>query len=104
MLKLINTIVTAVVVMSAGVAGAETKLQGGGATFPNPIYQRWVTDFQKVHPDVKIDYASIGSGGGIKGITDKTVHFAGSDAPLSKKELEALGGESFVVQVPSCAG
>src|SRR5258705_1965148 len=87
------------------VVKAETKLQGGGATFPNPIYQRWVTEYQKMNPDVKIDYQSIGSGGGIKGITDKTVDFAGSDAPMSKGELEKVsGGAENIVEVPSCAG
>jgi len=82
---------------------ADVRLQGAGASFPNPLYQRWVSEYQKSHPTVKIDYQSIGSGGGIKAITEKTVHFAGSDAPLNKKELTALG-ETNVVQVPSCAG
>lgn len=81
----------------------EVRLQGAGATFPNPLYQLWVSEFQKLHPNVKIDYQSIGSGGGIKAITEKTVHFAGSDAPLNKKELEALGADN-IVQVPTCAG
>ena len=82
---------------------AEVRLQGAGATFPNPLYQRWVSEFQKANPTVKIDYQSIGSGGGIKAITEKTVHFAGSDAPLNKKELTALG-DTNVIQVPTCAG
>src|SRR4051794_37577397 len=85
-------------------AQAQVRLQGGGATFPNPIYQRWVTDYQQSHPNVKIDYQSIGSGGGIKGITDKTFDFAGSDAPLNKKQIEALGGPNKIVQIPTVAG
>jgi phosphate transport system substrate-binding protein len=96
-----------VVIGAAGAAlgmGPEVRLQGAGATFPNPLYQRWVSEYQKSHPDVKIDYQSIGSGGGIKGITEKTVDFAGSDAPMNKKELEAAGGEANIVEVPSCAG
>src|SRR5882672_6761400 len=88
-----TVIAAAVGVLMCGVAfGQEVRLQGAGATFPNPLYQRWVAEFQKGHPTVKIDYQSIGSGGGIKAITEKTVHFAGSDAPLNKKEIEALGG------------
>src|SRR4051812_11312916 len=83
----------------AGSAKADVKLQGAGATFPAPIYQRWVAEYQKVHPEVKIDYQSIGSGGGIKGITEKTVEFGASDAPMSKKELAAAGGD--VVQIPT---
>ena len=84
-------------------SAGDIRLQGAGATFPNPLYQRWVSEYQKSHPTVKIDYQSIGSGGGIKAITEKTVHFAGSDAPVNKKELAALG-EGNVVQIPSCAG
>ena len=88
----------------AAASAGGVRLQGAGATFPNPLYQRWVTEYQRAHPDVKIDYQSIGSGGGIKAITEKTVDFAGSDAPLSKKEIEATGGEANIVEVPSCAG
>ncbi len=97
-------VVTIVLGAAAALGNGDVRLQGAGATFPNPLYQKWVSEYQKVHPEVKIDYQSIGSGGGIKAITEKTVHFAGSDAPLSKKEIQALGGESAVVQVPSCAG
>jgi phosphate transport system substrate-binding protein len=90
-------------VLSVGLQGrAEVRLQGAGATFPNPIYQRWVTEYQSLHPDVKIDYQSIGSGGGIKGITEKTIDFAGSDAPMSKKEKETAKGD--VVHIPTVAG
>lgn len=85
-------------------AEAQTRLQGAGATFPNPLYQRWVAEYQNVRPNVRIDYQSIGSGGGIKGITDKTVDFAGSDAPMSKKELAAAGGAENIVEIPSAAG
>ncbi|HEY7090827.1 MAG TPA: phosphate ABC transporter substrate-binding protein PstS [Tepidisphaeraceae bacterium] len=105
MLGLLKRTAFAVVVLGATVALGETRLQGGGATFPNPIYQRWVTEYQKAHPDVKIDYQSIGSGGGIKGITEKTFDFAGSDAPMSSKEIaaaQAAGGP--VVHLPTVAG
>lgn len=85
-------------------AHADTRLQGAGATFPAPLYDRWVAEYQKIKPDVKIDYQGIGSGGGIKGITDKTIDFAGSDAPMSKAELAAAGGEENIVEIPSCAG
>jgi phosphate transport system substrate-binding protein len=82
---------------------ADIKLQGSGATFPAPFYGRLVAEYQKLHPDVKIDYQAIGSGGGIKDITGGVVDFAGSDAPMGKKELEACGAEN-IVQIPSCAG
>jgi phosphate transport system substrate-binding protein len=94
----------AVLALGVGVASAEVHLSGAGATFPQPLYERWVGEYHKAHPDAAIDYQGIGSGGGIKAITDKTVDFAGSDAPLSKKEIEALGGESKIVEIPSCSG
>ena len=81
---------------------AEVDLNGGGATFPNPIYQKWVQAYQVEHPDVRINYQSQGSGFGIKGITDGTLDFAGSDAPMSDKEKRAAGGT--IVQIPSVAG
>ncbi|HEX8323419.1 MAG TPA: phosphate ABC transporter substrate-binding protein PstS [Tepidisphaeraceae bacterium] len=92
----------ALVALGGGAAMADVRLQGAGATFPNPLYQKWVTEYQAQHPGVRIDYQSIGSGGGIKAITDKTVDFAGSDAPLTTKQMEALGGKA--VHIPATAG
>jgi phosphate transport system substrate-binding protein len=83
---------------------AKTRLQGVGATFPAPFYKRLVVVYEEQHPDVLIDYQSIGSGGGIQAITKKTAHFAASDAPMSKKELEAAGGAANIVEIPTCAG
>lgn len=95
--------IAAVLAVFGGVTLAQdVRLQGAGATFPNPLYQRWVTEYQKIHPETKIDYQSIGSGGGIKSLTEKTVDFAGSDAPMSKKEQETAGAP--VVHIPTCAG
>ena len=97
--------VLAIISLSASIArAAHVRLGGAGATFPNPLYQQWVTEYQKAHPEVKIDYQSIGSGGGIKAITEKTVAFAGSDAPMNKKEIAAAGGADNLVEIPSCAG
>ena len=77
-----RTAAVAAVVLSCGVAAsAETRLQGAGSTFVNPIMQRWVAEYQKLQPNVKIDYQSIGSGGGVKGFLDSTLDFACSDAP-----------------------
>ena len=104
-MKLMNGVAALSIAFSTAAALAgDTRLQGAGATFPNPLYQRWVTEYQKSHPTVKIDYQSIGSGGGIKAFTEKTVDFAGSDAPMNAKELEAAGGQANIVEVPSCAG
>jgi phosphate transport system substrate-binding protein len=103
--KGIKRVGMAAAILTAGIATttlADVRIQGAGATFPNPLYQKWVSEYQKAHPEVKIDYQSVGSGGGITGITQKTVDFAGSDAPLSKKEIEAIGAK--VLQIPSTAG
>ncbi|HEY8665144.1 MAG TPA: phosphate ABC transporter substrate-binding protein PstS [Tepidisphaeraceae bacterium] len=102
MTSLLKKAALAFVTIGCAVASAETRLQGGGATFPNPLYQRWIKEYQKSHPDVQIDYQSIGSGGGIKGITDKTFDFAGSDAPMGKKEIAAA--KEPLVHIPTAAG
>ena len=102
MLKCMTSAAMVAALSFASAASAETRLQGAGATFPNPIYQVWVTEYQKAHPDVKIDYQSIGSGGGIKAITEKTVDFAGSDAPMSAKEMEAA--KDPIIHIPTVAG
>jgi phosphate transport system substrate-binding protein len=81
-----------------------TRLQGAGASFPAPFYKRLVVEYQGIHPDVLIDYQSKGSGGGIQAITDKTVDFCGTDAPMNKTELEGVGGAESIVEFPSCAG
>lgn len=93
-----------VIALGATTAFAGERLQGAGASFPAPFYKRLVAEYQKLHPDIQIDYQSIGSGGGIRAITDKTVQFAGSDAPLSKSEFKKMGGAANIVEVPSCAG
>jgi len=104
MLGLIRKAAVAAIVLGSTVVSAQTRLQGAGATFPNPLYQRWVSEYQTINPSVQIDYQSIGSGGGIKGITEKTIDFAGSDAPMNKKEFDAAGGKDNLVQVPTTAG
>jgi len=83
-------------------ANAEVKLQGAGATFPNPLYQKWFSEYNKITPNAKFDYQSIGSGGGIKQITAKTVDFGGSDAPLKDEELKAAPAE--LLHIPTVLG
>lgn len=82
--------------------GGPVVLQGAGATFPNPLYQKWVSEYGKLHADVKIDYQSIGSGGGIKQIQEQTVAFGASDAPMTDAELKAAPAE--LVHVPTVLG
>jgi len=77
-------------------------LRGAGATFPNPLYQKWVNEYGKLHADVKIDYQSIGSGGGIKQIQARTIDFGASDAPMSDADLKASPAE--IVHIPTVLG
>jgi phosphate transport system substrate-binding protein len=81
---------------------ASTVLNGAGATFPYPIYSKWFDEYNKVHPDVKINYQSIGSGGGVKQFTAKTVDFGASDGPMSDKELFQVDGKS--IHIPTVLG
>jgi phosphate transport system substrate-binding protein len=85
-----------------GGAGGKLNLQGAGATFPNPLYQKWVSEYGKLHPNVLIDYQSIGSGGGIKQIQAQTVDFGASDAPMSDADLKATQGE--IIHIPTVLG
>ena len=83
-------------------------LQGAGATFPAPLYNRWATDYRD-KAGIQVNYQAIGSGGGIRQITEGTVDFGATDRPLSAEELEkgglmqfptVLGGVVPVVNVP----
>ncbi|HXI22893.1 MAG TPA: phosphate ABC transporter substrate-binding protein PstS [Pyrinomonadaceae bacterium] len=85
-----------------GGSSSEVRLQGAGATFPNPLYQKWISEYGKAHTNVKIDYQSIGSGGGIKQIQARTVDFGASDAPMTDAELKASPAE--LLHVPTVLG
>jgi phosphate transport system substrate-binding protein len=69
--------------------GGAVTLNGAGATFPNPLYQKWISTYSAANKNVTINYQSVGSGAGVKNITDKTVDFGASDAPMSDDELKA---------------
>jgi len=87
---------------STGGSNSEIRLQGAGATFPNPIYQKWFSEYNKAHPNLKFDYQSIGSGGGIRQISERTVDFGGSDAPMKDDDLKAAKGE--ILHIPTVLG
>lgn len=99
-------LLVAVLVLSLtlGVVGgalAQVKLNGAGATFPQPLYDKWFYDFSK-QTGMQVNYQGIGSGGGIKAIKAGTVDFAGSDAPLSNSELAEMPGA--IAQIPTVGG
>lgn len=66
---------------------AQVLINGAGATFPNPIYSKWFSEYHKLHSDIQINYQSIGSGAGIKQVTEGTVDFGASDAIMTDKQI-----------------
>jgi phosphate transport system substrate-binding protein len=107
MKKTVAIIMVLMLVAGIGVVQATETLNGAGATFPYPIYSAWAFDYNKVS-GVQLNYQSIGSGGGIKQITERTVDFGASDKPLKPEELAkdnllqfpaVVGGVVFVVNI-----
>jgi phosphate transport system substrate-binding protein len=86
----------------AGPSSGPVHLQGAGATFPNPLYQKWVSEYGKLNPNIKIDYQSVGSGAGIKQIKEQTVDFGASDSPMKDEDLKSAPGE--LLHVPTVLG
>jgi phosphate transport system substrate-binding protein len=78
---------TIAVAALGGVAAAALSLTGAGATFPYPMYSKWFSDYHKMHGDIEINYQSIGSGGGIKQVTEGTVDFGATDGPMNDEQL-----------------
>jgi len=76
-------------------------INGAGATFPAPIYQKWFSEYNKMHPEIKINYQPIGSGGGIKQFTEGTVDFGASDAPMKDDQIAKAPD---VVHIPTVLG
>src|ERR1700674_5885904 len=66
---------------------AQTKLNAAGATFPYPMYSKWFSDYHQMHPEVEVNYQSIGSGGGIRQVTEGTVDFGASDMPMTDAQI-----------------
>ena len=77
-------------------------INGAGATFPNPIYSKWFDEYGKAHPEVRVNYQSIGSGGGIKQLSAQTVFFGASDMPMTDEQLKAAPGP--ILHFPTVLG
>src|SRR5215469_12793814 len=78
----------AAVVIAARVSSAAIRITGAGATFPYPIYSKWFDEYHKLHPDIEFNYQSIGSGGGIRQVTDGTVDFGATDGPMTDEQIK----------------
>jgi phosphate transport system substrate-binding protein len=88
--------------LAVGVSAQTMKINGAGATFPYPIYSKWFSEYNKLHPNVEINYQSIGSGGGIRQVTNQTVFFGASDGPMTNEQLAAA--PSKILHFPTVLG
>ena len=91
-----------VLATAASVSAAPIQINGAGATFPNPIYSKWFSEYNKLHPDIQINYQPIGSGGGIRQLTNQTVFFGATDGPMTNEQIQAAG--AHVMHLPTVLG
>jgi len=101
-ISILGLAVAGVAALTAGVAAQKVQIQGAGATFPNPIYQKWISEYNKLHPNIEINYQSLGSGAGIRQLTNQTVFFGASDGPMTNEQLQAAPGK--VMHLPTVLG
>jgi phosphate transport system substrate-binding protein len=98
----IRKIVLLVCVLLALPVLGQTTLNGAGATFPNPMYSKWFSEYHRVHSDVQVNYQPIGSGGGIRQLTAGTVDFGASDMPMTDKQLQ--DAKAKILNIPTVLG
>src|SRR5262249_39077698 len=98
-IALVTSLTSTAVIASAA---DPVTLQGAGATFPAPLYQRWFQEYAKQHGDVRINYQPVGSGAGIKQFTDGLVNFGASDAAMTDEQIAQV--KDGVVLLPMTAG
>ncbi|MDQ3019105.1 MAG: phosphate ABC transporter substrate-binding protein PstS [Bacteroidota bacterium] len=112
MLRLITVIILSITLISCGdkkdgsISKPGAQINGAGATFPYPIYSKWFNEYAKINKDAKINYQSIGSGGGIKQITEGTVDFGATDSPMSNEEIEKANSKNNnnIFHIPTVIG
>jgi phosphate transport system substrate-binding protein len=80
----------------------QTTLNGAGASFPNPIYSKWFSEYNKLHSDVQVNYQSLGSGAGIRQVISGTVDFGASDGPMTDEQLKEA--KAKILHVPTVLG
>lgn len=81
-----------ITMLGAVVAAQTVQINGAGATFPMPIYSKWIDEYAKARPNVRINYQSVGSGAGIQQVSKQTVFFGASDMPMTKEQMQAAPG------------
>jgi phosphate transport system substrate-binding protein len=92
----------AIAACGATLSAQNVQINGAGATFPNPIYSKWFSEYNKLHPEVRINYQPIGSGGGIRQIINRTVFFGATDGPMTQEQLLAAPGK--ILHFPTVIG
>jgi phosphate transport system substrate-binding protein len=92
----------AIIVSTALLSAQTVQINGAGATFPYPLYSKWFAEYNKLHPNVQINYQSIGSGGGIRQVTNQTVFFGATDGPMTNDQLLAAPGK--ILHFPTVLG
>jgi phosphate transport system substrate-binding protein len=97
-----RTVLLLVCALLAVPAIAQTTLNGAGATFPYPMYSKWFSEYHKLHPDIQINYQSIGSGGGIRQVINGTVDFGASDGPMTDEMLKEA--KTKILHMPTVLG
>jgi phosphate transport system substrate-binding protein len=95
-------IIAASVLALVTVGASAQNINGAGATFPYPIYSKWFSEYSKAHPNIKINYQPIGSGGGIRQVTEGTVDFGASDVTMTDEQL--AGAKVKVIALPTVLG
>ena len=102
LVRLLMTLAVVVGLGSALPAAAQTLMNGAGATFPYPLYSKWFDAYTQVEPSLRFNYQSIGSGGGIRQITERTVDFGASDGPMTDEQLRKAPGA--LLHIPTVLG
>jgi phosphate transport system substrate-binding protein len=97
-----RTLLVLVCALFALPAVSQTTLNGAGATFPYPMYSKWFSEYHKLHPDIQINYQSIGSGGGIRQVLNGTVDFGASDGPMTDEMLKEA--KTKILHMPTVLG
>src|SRR5229473_5150675 len=100
-MKKLSTLL-AVALFALSATAQNVQIDGAGATFPNPIYTKWFSEYNKLHPNVQINYQSIGSGGGIRQLSAGTVFFGATDGPMTNDQIFAAGFP--VLHLPTVLG
>ena|SRR6266508_3309198 len=98
----LTAVVLGAVLAAAPALAQKIQINGAGATFPYPIYSKWFSEYNKLHPNVEINYQSIGSGGGIRQLTNQTVFFGATDGPMTAEQQQAAPGH--ILHFPAVLG